>query len=65
MPYYVLELPMKASIADVKKGFNNHTIKVHPDKVKGTEEIKKEAKIKFQKISNTHQLLTDMHWKKL
>ena len=41
---------MKASIADVKKGYKKLAIQHHPDKVMETEEKKKEAKIKFQKI---------------
>ncbi len=61
-PYFVLELPMKASIADVKKGYEKLAIQHHPDKVMGTEELKKEAKINFQKISNAYQLLIDKHW---
>jgi DnaJ-class molecular chaperone len=47
-PYFVLELPMKASIADVKKGYKKLAIQHHPDKVMGTEE-KKGSKDKISK----------------
>lgn len=58
-PYKTLNIPRTASQSEIKKAYQQHVLRYHPDRVKGGLEAKKKAEEQFKKIQSAYEILGD------
>jgi len=57
--YKILDVPKIATEYEIKKAYRLLALKIHPDKIDGTEEDKKVAEAKFKDIVEAYGILSD------
>ncbi|KAI7839136.1 hypothetical protein COHA_007139 [Chlorella ohadii] len=63
--YELLQVPRSANEAQIKRAYRKLALKMHPDKVQGSEEEKKAAAQKFADVSHAYEVLTDPEKRKV
>lgn len=63
--YDLLQVPRSANDAQIKRAYRKLALKMHPDKVQGSEEEKKAAAQKFADVSHAYEVLTDPEKRKV
>ncbi|EFN52402.1 hypothetical protein CHLNCDRAFT_138873 [Chlorella variabilis] len=63
--YDILQVPRSATDAQIKRAYRKLALKMHPDKVQGSEEEKKAAAQKFADVSHAYEVLTDAEKRKV
>jgi DnaJ family protein B protein 11 len=61
----MLHIPKSADDNQIKRAYRKLALKMHPDKVQGSEEEKKEAAAKFAEISHAYEVLSDSEKRKV
>ncbi|ELQ75859.1 Molecular chaperone (DnaJ superfamily) [Trachipleistophora hominis] len=58
-PYKTLNISRTATQSEIKKAYQKHILRCHPDRVKGGPEAKKKAEEQFKKIQSAYEILSD------
>ncbi|KAG7393688.1 DnaJ sub C member 21 [Phytophthora pseudosyringae] len=62
--YDMLQLPRRTTAQEIKKAFHLLALRWHPDKHKQNGVSESEAKLRFQQIKTSHEVLKALHEQK-